>query len=73
MRFVQGSQPLGDLPRMIEDGSLKSILARKSGLLLGTDIAKLVGKDGVWQAGAHAVESSRIEVRKRDANRLRHL
>ena len=42
MRLIQGSQPLGDLPRMIEDGSLESILARKSGLLLGTDIAKLV-------------------------------
>ena len=50
MRLVQGSQPLGDLLRMIEDGSRKSILARKSGLLLGTDIAKLVRKDGVWQA-----------------------
>src|SRR5580704_4076812 len=69
MRFVQGSQPLGDLPRMIEDGSRKAIVARKSGLLLGTDIAKLVGKDGVWQAaGGPAVEPSCLEVRKRDAS-----
>ena len=34
MRFIQGSQPLGDLLRMIEDGSRKSKLARKCGLLL---------------------------------------
>jgi hypothetical protein len=56
------------LLRMIEDGSLKSILARKSGLLLWTDIAKLVGKDGVGQAGgAPAVETSTIDIRKRNA------
>ena len=45
---------------MIEDGPRKSILACKSGLLLGTDIAKLVRKDGVRQP---AVEPSSIEVR----------
>src|ERR1700689_4073075 len=68
MRLVQGSQSLGHLPRMIEDGSFKSILARKTGLLLGTDIAKLVGKDGVWQAGCGpAVEPSRPDVGKRKA------
>jgi hypothetical protein len=54
---------------MIENGSLKSILARKSGLLRGTDIAKLVGKDGVWQAGGGAaVEPSRFDVRKPEAS-----
>jgi len=32
--------PLGNLLRMVEDGSLKSILARETGLLLGTDIGR---------------------------------
>src|ERR1700722_6976714 len=68
MRLVQGAQSLGDLQCMIEDGSLKSILARKTGLLLGTDIAKLVGKDGVGQAGSgSAVEPTRPDVRQRYA------
>ena len=68
MRVVQGSQSLGNLPRMIEDRSRKSILARKTGLLLGTNIAELVRKHGVGQpGGGPAVESSRLDLRQCDA------
>src|SRR5580698_4075826 len=64
MRLVQGSQPLGDLPCMIEDCSLKSIRARKSGLLLRADIAELVRKHWVGQpGGGPTVESSGLNAR----------
>src|ERR1700722_2035925 len=68
MGLVQGLQALGDLLGMIEDSALKSIVARKSGLLRGRDIAKLVRKDWVWQAGSgSAVEPSRVHRGKCDA------
>src|ERR1700733_13395338 len=68
MCLVHRSQPLGNLLRMVEDSSLKSILARETGLLLGTDIAKLVREDGVRQTGgAPGFETSRLDVRTHDA------
>src|ERR1700751_5888110 len=56
---------------MIKDGSIESVLAGKSRLLLRTNIAKLIGKNGVGQAGAHPIESSGFDVRKPDATGCR--